>query len=264
MPATKGRIPERMIIRTATGSNDQDFSAETIDKVTESQKPTFWVTRLIAPGIFVDVLDLIVLGALIPDIVAKLQFTTPRGRLRRKHNARSPFHRLVRTGQFTDRLGTGRARSSIFCCSVSSPFSGALAPGPVLASGVSFHCRDLGLGAEQPLCWAYCQRIRAQGHSRPDPRDHPVLRRRTASRRSRFCFRCCFRDTLGWRGMWIGIGIVRSSVLLPLSLPESPRWLTTHGKGDKALDVLKPWGCRGRRSRSRPTPPATPRAIRSW
>jgi putative MFS transporter len=49
-----------------------------------------------------------------------------------------------------------------------------------------------------------------------------------------------FRDTLGWRGCWIVIGICALIVFVfRFSLPESPRWLATHGKGEEALDLLE-------------------------
>ena len=61
-----------------------------------------------------------------------------------------------------------------------------------------------------------------------------------------FLFPLLFRDTLGWRGIWIVIGIAALIVFLfRFRLPESPRWLATHGKGDKALGVLKNMGLPG-------------------
>ena len=52
-----------------------------------------------------------------------------------------------------------------------------------------------------------------------------------------------FRDTLGWRGIWIVIGACALVVFLfRFSLPESPRWLALHGQGERALDLLKRMG----------------------
>ncbi len=49
-----------------------------------------------------------------------------------------------------------------------------------------------------------------------------------------------FRDTIGWRGIWIIIGLGALIVfVLRFSLPKSPRWLAIHGKGQRALDLLK-------------------------
>ena len=64
-------------------------------------------------------------------------------------------------------------------------------------------------------------------------------------------------------GCIIGVGALIVWVFR-FTLPESPRYLATHGRGEEALDVLTPpRHSPGRRRRSRPTPPATPRAIRS-
>jgi MFS transporter, putative metabolite:H+ symporter len=44
-----------------------------------------------------------------------------------------------------------------------------------------------------------------------------------------------FRDTVGWRGIWIIIGIGALIIfILRFSLPESPRWLATHGQCGKS------------------------------
>ena len=52
-------------------------------------------------------------------------------------------------------------------------------------------------------------------------------------------FTLYFRDSIGWRGVWIVIGIGALIVwVFRFSLPESPRYLATHGRGDEALDVL--------------------------
>ncbi len=43
----------------------------------------------------------------------------------------------------------------------------------------------------------------------------------------------------GWRGVWIVIGIGALIVwVFRFSLPESPRYLATHGRGKEALDIL--------------------------
>jgi MFS family permease len=67
-----------------------------------------------------------------------------------------------------------------------------------------------------------------------------------------------------WRGVWILIGVLALVVwVFRFTLPESPRYLATHGRGKEALDIL------GRMGIPQPTQPlsstagATPRAIRS-
>ena len=71
---------------------------------------------------------------------------------------------------------------------------------------------------------------------------------------------------IGWRGVWIVIGIGALVVwLFRFALPESPRYLATHGRGKEALDVLKrlAWELPDRRNSLRPVLRAIPRAIRS-
>ena len=53
------------------------------------------------------------------------------------------------------------------------------------------------------------------------------------------------RERIGWRGIWIIIGVAALVVfILRFSLPESPRWLATHGQGQRALDLLQRMGIR--------------------
>jgi putative MFS transporter len=53
-----------------------------------------------------------------------------------------------------------------------------------------------------------------------------------------------------WRGVWILIGVLALIVwVFRFTLPESPRFLATHGRGEEALDVL------GRLGIARPTQP---------
>jgi len=102
----------------------------------------------------------------------------------------------------------------------------------------------IGLGAEGPLCFSYIaeyspKRIRGRitalmqfiGGAWPWPLST--------------LFALGFRDTLGWRGIWIVIGIAALIIfVLRFSLPESPRWLATHGQGQRALDLLQRMGLR--------------------
>jgi putative MFS transporter len=49
-----------------------------------------------------------------------------------------------------------------------------------------------------------------------------------------------------WRGIWLAIGIGALIVwVLRFALPESPRYLATHGRGDEALAVLTRLGIEG-------------------
>src|SRR6202040_3621863 len=102
----------------------------------------------------------------------------------------------------------------------------------------------IGLGAEQPLCFSYTaeyapKKIRGRilalmqliGGAFPWPVG--------------ILLALGFRDTIGWRGIWTVIGIGALIIfVLRFSLPESPRWLATHGKGQRALDLLQRMGLR--------------------
>ncbi len=103
----------------------------------------------------------------------------------------------------------------------------------------------VGLGAEQPLAFAYAGeyspklirgRILAIVHFIGGACVWPIAA----------LFTLAFRDSIGWRGVWIVIGVGALIVwVFRFTLPESPRWLATHGKGDQALDVLKKLGIDG-------------------
>src|SRR5262249_33782277 len=55
-----------------------------------------------------------------------------------------------------------------------------------------------------------------------------------------------FRDQIGWQGVWICFGVGAMIVwVLRFTLPESPRYLSTHGRGQEALDVLGRLGIAG-------------------
>jgi len=59
-------------------------------------------------------------------------------------------------------------------------------------------------------------------------------------------FALIFRDSLGWRGIFVLIGVGALVIwVLRFNLPESPRWLATHGKGKEALEILPSFGIAG-------------------
>ncbi len=102
----------------------------------------------------------------------------------------------------------------------------------------------LGLGGEQPLAFAYAGeyspkrirgRILAIVHFIGGACVWPIAA----------LFTLAFRDSIGWRGVWIVIGIGALIVwVFRFVLPESPRYLATHGRGKEALDVLARHGHR--------------------
>jgi putative MFS transporter len=103
----------------------------------------------------------------------------------------------------------------------------------------------LGLGAEQPLCFAYAGeyspkrirgRILAIIHFVGGACVWPLST----------LFVLAFRDQIGWQGVWICFGVGALIVwVLRFALPESPRYLSTHGRGQEALSVLGRLGIAG-------------------
>ena len=202
------------------------------------------VVALIAAGYFFDVIDLIVLGSLIPDMVASKFATTTEAGLIGSATLVGLFVGSFGQGQFSDRLG--RKNIYQFNLLLFGVFTiiGAFAPTVFWLAATRF-VAGIGLGAEQPLAFAYAGeyapkrirgRILAIVHFIGGACVWPIAS----------LFTLAFRDQLGWRGVWIVIGLGALIVwIFRFTLPESPRWLATHGRGDEALDVLKKLGIAG-------------------
>lgn len=215
-----------------------------VDSTLDNAKmgPTHYrVVALITFGYFFDVIDYIILGSLVPDMV-RSQFATAAeiGTI----GAVTIFGLFVGAagqGEFTDRFG----RKAVFQAAVllyglatmaaaMAPSAGWLAFGRFIAG--------IGFGAAQPLCFAYAAEYA--------PKE--IRGRITAF--MQFVGGACvwpigtlfalgFRDSLGWRGIWLVIGFCALVVFLfSFALPESPRWLVTHGQGRRALDLLERMG----------------------
>ena len=202
------------------------------------------VIALIAAGYFFDVIDLIVLGSLIPDMVQSKFATAAGAGLVGSATVIGMFIGAAGQGQFSDRWG----RKSVYQFNLLLfgifTILGALAP-TVLWLGVARFIAGIGLGAEQPLAFAYAGeyspklirgRILAIVHFIGGACVWPIAA----------LFTLAFRDSIGWRGVWIVIGIGALVVwLFRFTLPESPRYLATHGRGKDALDVLVRLGIPG-------------------
>jgi putative MFS transporter len=202
------------------------------------------VIALIAAGYFFDVIDLIVLGSLIPDMVQSQFATAAQAGLVGSATVIGMFIGAAGQGQFSDRWG----RKSVYQFNLLLfgifTILGALAP-TVLWLGVARFIAGIGLGAEQPLAFAYAGeyspklirgRILAIVHFIGGACVWPIAA----------LFTLAFRDSIGWRGVWIVIGIGALIVwLFRFTLPESPRYLATHGRGKDALDVLSRLGIPG-------------------
>lgn len=206
------------------------------------------IISLIAAGYFFDVIDYIVQGSLFPDMI-KSGFATPAGAAGIvSATTLGMFIGTCAQGEFTDRFGRRFVYQFNLLLFGVFTILGAFAPN----IGLLIACRfiaGLGLGAEQPLCFTYAGeyspkairgRILAIIHFVGGACVWPIST----------LFVIAFRDQIGWQGVWICFGVGALIVwVLRFTLPESPRYLSTHGRGEEALDVL------GRLGIPRPTQP---------
>jgi MFS transporter, putative metabolite:H+ symporter len=200
------------------------------------------VIALIAAGYFFDVIDFTVFGSLVPFILQS-KFAT--GAEVAAVGSATIFGMFIGTagqGQFSDRFG--RRFIYQFNLLLFGVFTilGALAPSVTLLVICRF-IAGLGLGAEQPLAFAYAgeyspKRIRGRilaivhfiGGACVWPIGTALV--------------LLFGSTLAspdhaWRGVWLVVGIGALIVwVFRFTLPESPRYLATHGRGQDALNVL--------------------------
>ena len=177
------------------------------------------VIALIAAGYFFDVIDLIVLGSLIPDMIATKFATGAEAGWIGSATVFGMFLGGVGQGEFSDRWG--RKTVYQFNLLVFGVFTilGALAPTVWLLVAARF-IAGLGLGGEQPLAFAYAGeyspklirgRILALVHFIGGACVWPIAT----------LFTLAFRNSIGWRGVWIVIGIGALIVwVLRFVLPE--------------------------------------------
>lgn len=202
------------------------------------------VVALIAAGYFFDVIDLIVLGSLIPDMIQTKFATGAEAGWIGSATVLGMFIGAAGQGQFSDRWGRKTVYQFNLLLFGIFTILGAFAPTVWWLVAARF-IAGIGLGGEQPLAFAYAGeyspkairgRILAIVHFIGGACVWPIAS----------LFTLFFRDSIGWRGVWIVIGIGALVVwLFRFWLPESPRYLATHGKGKEALDVLGRLGLPG-------------------
>ena len=202
------------------------------------------VIALIAAGYFFDVIDLIVLGSLIPDMVQSKFATAAELSIVGSATLVGLAIGTVGQGQFTDRIGRKTVYQFNLLLFGVATIAAAFSPNVIWLAALRF-IAGIGLGAEQPLCFAYAGeyspkrirgRILAFIHFIGGACVWPLAA----------LFTLTFRDIIGWRGVWIAIGIGALIVFVfRFTLPESPRWLATHGQGKRALDLLARLGLPG-------------------
>jgi putative MFS transporter len=212
------------------------------------------VVALIAAGYFFDVIDFTIFGAMVPFILGS-KFAS--GAEVAAIGSATVFGMCIGTagqGQFSDRFG--RRFIYQFNLLLFGVFTilGALAPSVTLLIVCRF-IAGIGLGAEQPLAFAYAGeyapkairgRILAIVHFIGGACVWPIGTLLVLSLSG------LVEADHVWRGTWLIIGIGALIVwVFRFTLPESPRFLATHGRGDEALKVLGRLGIAG------PTEPLT-------
>jgi putative MFS transporter len=234
-----------------TAANGRDIVAQTIEgfvgTALDDAKISplhIKVVALIAAGYFFDVIDLIVLGSLIPDMVGSNFATRPEAAWIGSATVLGMFIGAAGQGQFSDRWGRKTVYQFNLLLFGVFTILGAMAPTVWWLVAARF-IAGIGLGGEQPLAFAYAGeyspkairgRILAIVHFIGGACVWPIAA----------LFTLFFRDSIGWRGVWIAIGIGALIVwLFRFWLPESPRYLATHGRGKEALDVLSRLGIAG-------------------
>jgi putative MFS transporter len=204
--------------------------------------PIHWrVFALIAAGYFFDVCDYVILGSLIPDMV-RSGFATP-AQIATVGSATllGLFAGTLVQGEFTDRIGRKTIYQFNLLLYGTATIAAAFSPDFIWLAALRF-IAGIGLGAEQPLCFAYAGEYAPKNIRGRFIAGVQMIGGAWSWPLSTL-FALGFRNTLGWRGIWIVIGCCALIVFLfRFSLPESPRWLATHGQGERALDLLKRMG----------------------
>jgi putative MFS transporter len=199
------------------------------------------VFTLIAAGYFFDVCDYVILGALIPDMTRSGFATAPQIATVASATLFGLFVGTVAQGEFTDRFGRKTVYQFNLLLYGIATIAAAFSPDYIWLAALRF-IAGIGLGAEQPLCFAYAGEY-APKHIRGRFIAGVQLIGGACSWPLTTLFALTFRDSIGWRGCWIVIGVCALIVFLfRFSLPESPRWLATHGQGARALDLLERMG----------------------
>lgn len=199
------------------------------------------IFALIAAGYFLDVTDYVIFGSMIPLLLAE-NFAT-RGQLALVGSAQL-FGLAIGTffqGQFTDRIGRKATYQFNLLLFGVATIVAAFMP-DAFWLGLMRFIAGIGLGAEQPLAFAYAgefapKRVRGRIlsfiHFIGGALSWPIAALLTLF----------LGHLIGWRAIWALVGLGALVVFaLRFSLPESPRWLLTQGRNREAFETLARMG----------------------
>jgi MFS transporter, putative metabolite:H+ symporter len=206
--------------------------------------PIHWrVLALVASGYFIDVIDYTMFGAMTPDLINSGFMTAAGAASVGSVTLIGLFLGALGQGEFTDRFGRKAVYQFNLLLFGLATIAGAWSPNLTWLLIFRF-IAGIGLGAEQPLCFSYTTEYAPK-----------ATRGRTIALMQFIggawpwpvgaLFVLGFRDIIHWRGIWTVVGVLALVIfVLRFSLPESPRWLATHGHGQRALDLLQRMGVR--------------------
>ena len=202
------------------------------------------VIALIAAGYFFDVIDFTIFGSLVPYILSSKFASGPEVAAIGSATIFGMFIGTAGQGQLSDRFGRRFIYQFNLLLFGIFTILGAFAPTVTWLVAARF-IAGLGLGAEQPLCFAYAGeyapkairgRILAFIHFVGGACVWPIGTAMVLLFGTKLF---AGSPEQVWRAVWIVIGIGALIVwVLRFALPESPRYLATHGRGKEALEVL--------------------------
>lgn len=207
------------------------------------------IVALIAAGYFFDVIDFTIFGALVPFILQSKFATGPEVALIGSATIFGMFIGTAGQGQFSDRFGRRFIyQFNLLLFGIFTILS-AFAPTVTLLVLCRF-IAGVGLGAEQPLAFAYAGeyapknirgRVLALVHFIGGACVWPI-----GTALALGVGAIATSPEYAWRAIWLLIGAGALVVwIFRFSLPESPRYLATHGRGEEALAVLAKLGLPG-------------------
>jgi putative MFS transporter len=212
------------------------------------------VIALIAAGYFCDVIDYTVYGSLVFFII-KSGFSAADAALIGSATIVGLAIGTAGQGEFSDRFGRRFVYQFNLLFFGVLTILGAFAPNFILLMICRF-LAGISLGAEQPLAFAYAGewapkrirgRILAIVHFIGGAMVWPIGTGLVLGFAAIFA---SGTDPVSaghvWRGVWILVGILALIVwVFRFTLPESPRYLATHGRGDEAIKILNDLGIAG-------------------